>query len=100
MQKYTHLTESERRHVYLMQKQQKSLTEIAKSMDRSPATISREIKRSTGKRGYRHKQTHGLACSRHKGKNKRIKAASEVKCQSPKNSNNAGVRNKLLGACG
>ena len=73
MQKHAHLTESERYHVYLMKKQQKSLTEIAKSMDRSPSTISREIKRNTGKKGYRYKQAHGLACSRHKGKNKHIK---------------------------
>ncbi len=49
MQKYTPLTEQERYHIYLMLKQQNSLTSIAKTMDTSVSTISRELKRNTGK---------------------------------------------------
>lgn len=43
MQKYTHLFN-------LMPKQQNSLTNIAKLMNRSVSTISRKIKPNTGKR--------------------------------------------------
>ena len=65
MQKYTHLTEQERYHIYLMNKQIFSIRFIAKTIKRSPATISRELKRNIGKACYRYKQAHKLACSRH-----------------------------------
>lgn len=71
MQQYTHLTESERYHVYLMKKQQKSLKGIAKSKDRSPqrsaerlnATPARRVIAQTGlwagwQQTQRGKQTH------------------------------------------
>ena len=35
MARYTHLTEHERDHIYLMNKQNCTLTEIAKTMSRS-----------------------------------------------------------------
>jgi IS30 family transposase len=47
-------------------------TFIAKSMDRNKSTISRELSRNTGKRGYRHKQANRLADERHQEKNKVI----------------------------
>jgi IS30 family transposase len=37
---------------------------IAKSIGVNKSTISREIARNTGKRSYRYKQAHGLACQR------------------------------------
>ena len=79
MKGYTHLTESERYHICLMLKQQNSLSAIAQTMNRSVSTISREIKRNTGRRGYRCKQAHGLACGRHSSKPKAVKLTDEVK---------------------
>ncbi|CAC9983529.1 Mobile element protein, partial [uncultured Gammaproteobacteria bacterium] len=43
---------------------------LAKSMNRNKSTISRELSRNTGKRGYRHKQANRLADERHQKKNK------------------------------
>ena len=60
MTRYTHLTEHERYHIYLMNQQHCTLTEIAKTMGRSRSTISREIKRNTGGNGYRYKQARNL----------------------------------------
>ena len=79
MKQYTHLTEHERYHIYLMHRNKNSYTTIAKSMNRSISTISREIKRNTGKRGYRYKQAHVLACDRHNNKNKAIKLTTYIK---------------------
>jgi IS30 family transposase len=42
-------------------------------MGRNKSTISRELSRNTGKRGYRHKQANRLADERHQKKNKAIK---------------------------
>ncbi|KAF3979291.1 MAG: helix-turn-helix domain-containing protein [Methylococcales symbiont of Iophon sp. n. MRB-2018] len=50
MKIYTHLTEAQRYHIYLMKKQAFSLRFIAKTLNRSVSTISREIKRNTGKK--------------------------------------------------
>jgi IS30 family transposase len=58
MEKYTHLTEAQRYYICLMRKQGFSLRFIAKIMNRSVSTISRELKRNTGKRKYRPKQAH------------------------------------------
>ena len=79
MTKYIHLTEHERYHIYLMNKQNCTLTEIAKTMGRSKSTISREIKRNTGGNGYRYKQAHRFAQTRHKQKPKHIKLNDELK---------------------
>jgi IS30 family transposase len=44
-----------------LNKQGYSQTFIAKSMNRSKSTISRELSRNTGKKGYRYKQADRLA---------------------------------------
>ncbi len=46
---------------------------------RNKSTISRELSRNTGKRGYRHKQANRLADERHQKKNKAIKLTDCVK---------------------
>ncbi len=79
MTRYTHLTEHERYHIYLMNKQNCTLTGIAKTMGRSRSTISREIKRNTGGNGYRCKQAHRFAQTRHQQKPKHIKLNDELK---------------------
>ena len=67
---YTHLTESERYHVYTLQKQGQSLRSIAQGMGRHHTTLSREIARNTGGKGYRYKQAQRFAETRHKTKPK------------------------------
>ena len=79
MTRYTHLTEHERYHIYLMNQQHCTLTEIAKAMGRSRSTISREIKRNTEGNGYRYKQAHRFAQTRHQQKPKHIKLNDELK---------------------
>jgi IS30 family transposase len=48
-------------NIYLMKKQGYNQTFITNSMGRSNSTISRELSRNTGNRGYRHKQANNLA---------------------------------------
>jgi IS30 family transposase len=52
---------------------------IANLLNRSPATISREIRRNTGKRGYRPKQANDQATKRRLSARKNIKLTNELK---------------------
>ena len=54
------------------------MSEIAKKLNRSQSTISREVDRNTGARGYRHKQAHRLTTERHQDKNKSVKLTPEL----------------------
>lgn len=75
---YTQLTEAERYHIYTMKKQGYSNTKIAEGMGREPATIGRELRRNTGKRGYRYQQANCMAMSRHTEKPKATKLTEEL----------------------
>ena len=69
MGSYTQLTYNQRYHIYTFTKAGFCQTEIAKVIGVHKSTISRELKRNRGKKGYRHKQAHQLAISRRdKGK--------------------------------
>ena len=61
---YTHLTREERYQIYALKKAGHKQSEIAIVVKRSPSTISRELSRNTGGRGYRPKQAHRLAWER------------------------------------
>jgi len=61
---YTHLTAEERYYIRKRLKAGDSLSEIARLIGRSPSTVSRELKRNTGLRGYRPKQAQRLADGR------------------------------------
>lgn len=61
---YTHLTQEERYQIYALIKAGHSQSEIANLLERHPATISRELRRNRGQRGYRPRQAHRLACER------------------------------------
>ncbi|CAC9535755.1 hypothetical protein [uncultured Gammaproteobacteria bacterium] len=52
---------------------------IAKDLNVSHTTVSREIKRNSGKRGYRFNQADGFAQQRHQSKTKFIKLGVDVK---------------------
>ena len=56
-----------------------TLNKIAKNLCRHPSTLSRELNRNTGQRGYRNKQANELAQKRHKEKPKASKLTDEVK---------------------
>ena len=62
---YKHLTQEERYQIYAFRKAGFSQQDIAISINRSPSTVSREIKRNCGQRGYRPKQAQRLYEERH-----------------------------------
>jgi IS30 family transposase len=55
---YTQITREERYQISALQQAGLNQSEIAKVLKRSPSTISRELNRNRGKRGYRPKQVH------------------------------------------
>lgn len=57
------------------------MSEIAVKINRSQSTISREISRNTGLRGYRHKQAQRLTIEWHQNKNKFEKLTPELKAE-------------------
>ena len=56
-----------------------SQSDIANNIGRSQGSISREIKRNKGLRGYRYQQADTLAQCRHTEKNKAIKLTDDIK---------------------
>ena len=61
---YKHLSQNERYQIFCLMKEGLNCTEIAKNLGRSTSTISREIVRNKGGRGYRPKQADRLAQER------------------------------------
>ena len=55
---YTHITREERYQIYALKKAGLKQYEIAKVLKRNESTISRELSRNCGRRGYRPKQAH------------------------------------------
>lgn len=76
---YHQLTENERYQIYTMKKLESSQKEIAQLLGRSPATISRELKRNQGLRGYRPVQAQRLSEIRRSEAHKAIKVTEKVK---------------------
>ena len=64
MKPYKHLTQEQRYHIYQCMKQGMTHSFIAENIGVNKSTVSRELARNTGKRSYRYKQAHGLACAR------------------------------------
>jgi len=61
---YKRVTQEERNHIYRWRQEGQRPCDIARLLARSPSTISRELQRNTGKRGYRPLQAHNLALER------------------------------------
>lgn len=61
---YTHITREERYQIYALKKAGHKQNEIAEVLERSESTISRELKRNSGRRGYRPKQAHSKSMER------------------------------------
>ena len=64
MRQYRQLTEEDRIEIYAMKQARKTQCDIARRLGVHPSTISRELTRNTGGRGYRPKQAHRLATGR------------------------------------
>lgn len=58
---YTHLTQEERYQIYALKKAGHKPSEIADVLERDRSTISRELARNCGHRGYRPKQAQHLS---------------------------------------
>ena len=58
---YRRVTAEERKLIYRWRKEGRAQREIARRLDRDVSSISRELARNTGKRGYRSKQAHKKA---------------------------------------
>jgi IS30 family transposase len=61
---YTHITREERYQIYALKKAGHKQYEIAEVLKRSESTISRELSRNCGRRGYRPKQAHNKSVER------------------------------------
>ncbi len=61
---YTYITREERYQIYALKKAGLKQYEIAKVLKRSESTISRELSRNCGRRGYRPKQAHSKSMER------------------------------------
>lgn len=65
---YNQITQEERYQIYALLKAGNNQTEIAMILNRHKSTVSREIRRNTGLRGYRPQQAQRLADQRKEGK--------------------------------
>ena len=68
MSHYTQLTQEERYQIYALMKAGTKQTVIAEILGRDKSTISREVRRNRGLRGYRPKQAQRLAIERRQAK--------------------------------
>jgi len=66
MHTYKQLTYEQRCQIYALKSTGKSQHVIAQEMDINQSSVSRELKRNTGQRGYRFKQAQMLCCNRRK----------------------------------
>ena len=61
---YKQPTQEERYQIYILKKAEYSQTQIAELLERDKSTISRELRRNRGLKGYRPRQAHNLALRR------------------------------------
>jgi len=71
MRTYTQLTSEQRYQISALKRMEHSQAEIAKELEVHKSTISRELRRNTGERGYRPKQANEKALER------RVRATSK-----------------------
>jgi transposase, IS30 family len=75
---YHQLTQGLRYQIAILNKAGKNQKDIAKLVNVSPSTICRELRRNTGKRGYRPKQAQTKADNRRQQAAKPLKMTSEA----------------------
>jgi len=64
LETYKHISQAERYQIHALMKAGHNQSQIAKVLDRSKSTISRELSRNTGSRGYRPKQACEMSADR------------------------------------
>ena len=74
MNTYTQLTQEQRYQIYALLKMGHNQTEMADMLSVHKSTLSRELRRNRGQRGYRPQQAHRLALSRRQKAKRRIAA--------------------------
>ncbi len=67
--KYRRISDKERHIIENMLKVNSTMLEIGRALGRHHTTVSREIERNTGLRGYRHRQAHAMSVDRANAKN-------------------------------
>ena len=75
---YNQLTENQRYQIYILKKAGHSQVDIAEKLERHPSTISRELRRNNGLRGYRPGQAQKLTDARRNEACKARKVTDEV----------------------
>ena len=76
---YRHLTYEQQCQIYTLKSTGLSQADIARRLALHPSTLSRELKRNTGKCGYRYKQAHAFATERrHHASSKAWRMTPEV----------------------
>ena len=78
MRKYSQLTQEQRYQIYAFLKINFSISDIAKEIGVHKSTISRELKRNKGKKGYRPKQANIKAYNRRSNAFKFIKLTPDL----------------------
>lgn len=78
---YTQLTEGQRYQIYSLKGIGLTQAEIARQVSVDPSTISRELKRNTGQRGYRPKQANDMAIKRRLEASKAIRMTEEMQAR-------------------
>ena len=73
---YTHITQEERYQIYALKKAGFNQSKISEIIGRSPSTISRELKRNEGLRGYRPQQAQVKYTERRAINARRVDAAT------------------------
>jgi len=76
---YKHLSQAERYQIHALMKSGHDQSQIAKVLDRNKSTISRELSRNTGSRGYRPKQACEMSTYRSQNSRNASTVASWVK---------------------
>jgi IS30 family transposase len=78
MRTYTQLTREQRYQIYALLKAGHNQTEIAHFIKVHKSTVSRELRRNRGLKGYRPKQAHQFALNRRKKARYRIEASTWI----------------------
>lgn len=76
---FKHLSSEERHYIEIELKNGTSQNKMAEKLERSQSSLSRELGRNKGLRGYRHQQAHRMAQQRHQEKNKAVKLTEDIK---------------------
>jgi IS30 family transposase len=78
MRTYKQLTQEQRYYIFQLNKKDFTQDEIAQEIGVNKSTISRELKRNTGQRGYRPKQAQRKATERRQLASKAIKMTADM----------------------